>query len=77
VLAFEIVVEFKFKGGGIEGGGVRRRRGFKGGGSLKEEGVRRKRQFKGGGSLKEEGVIKGRGGGGKGGEVKGQLNASF
>ena len=39
MLALEIVVEFKFKGGGIKGKGVRKRREFKGGGSLKEEGV--------------------------------------
>jgi hypothetical protein len=39
VLALKIVVEFKFKG-----------RGIKGGGSLKEEAVRRKKEFKGGGS---------------------------
>jgi hypothetical protein len=39
VLALKIVVEFKFKRGGIEGGG-----------SLKEEAIRRRREFKGGGS---------------------------
>jgi hypothetical protein len=33
VLALEIVIEFKFKGGGIKGGRVRKRRGFKRGGS--------------------------------------------
>jgi hypothetical protein len=38
---------------------------------LKEEAVRRRKQFEKGGSLKEEGVIKGKGGGGKGEEVKG------
>jgi hypothetical protein len=44
--------------------------------SLKEKGLKEK-EFKGGGSLKEEGVKRGRGGKGGGGEVKGQLNASF
>jgi hypothetical protein len=39
VLALEIVVEFKFEGGGIERGG-----------SLKEEAIRRRREFKKGGS---------------------------
>jgi hypothetical protein len=39
VLALEIVIEFKFKGGRIEKGGVRKRKEFERGGSLKEEGV--------------------------------------
>jgi hypothetical protein len=63
--------EEEVKGRGLEGGGLER-------GGLEGGGVRRRKEFKGGGSLKEGVVVKGRGGGGrKGKEVKGQLNASF